>query len=314
MISVVQESSAKPIFTTSMGSLYWGKCEELLRSPALKHIHGQVQLLFTSPPFPLNAKKRYGNLQGEAYLAWLSGFAPLFAELLTPTGSLVMEIGNSWESGKPVQSLLPYRSLLAFIDAGGLNLCQEITYYNPARLPTPAQWVTIERIRLKDATTKIWWMAKCDKPKADNRRVLRPYGKDMRRLLTRGTYNSGRRPSEHNISETGFLKDNGGAIAPNLLEIANTSSSIGYQKFCKEHHLRPHPARMPDGIPEFFINFLTDPNDLVLDPFAGSNTTGAVAERLGRRWLAIECEHNYAISSISRFDKILAAKLLQEPS
>ena len=134
----------------------------------------------------------------------------------------------------PVQSVLPYKSLLAFLEAGKLKLCQEITYYNPARLPSPAQWVTVERIRLKDATTKIWWMSKSDKPKADNRNVLKPYSKAMQQLLKRGTYNFGSRPSEHQIRETSFLKDNGGAIASNLIEASNTFSTLDYQNFCKK--------------------------------------------------------------------------------
>jgi site-specific DNA-methyltransferase (cytosine-N4-specific) len=262
----------------------------------------------------LNEKKKYGNLKGEAYLKWLGEFGPIFADLLTPTGSIVMEIGNAWEPGSPVQSILPYQSLLRFLESGKLKLCQEITYFNPARLPSPAQWVTVERIRLKDATSKIWWMAKSEKPKADNRNVLAPYSEAMKTLLARGKYNSGKRPSEHNIGKTSFLKDNGGAIAPNLIEVANTQSTLKYQQFCKAHELTPHPARMPDKIAEFFIKFLTDENDLVLDPFAGSNTTGATAERLNRRWISIEALTPYAVSSISHFDEALAAKLVRRIS
>ena len=194
-----------------------------------------------------------------------------------------MEIGNAWEPGSPTQSVLPYQALLGFLKAGDLKLCQEITYYNPARLPTPAQWVTIERIRLKDVTSKVWWMAKSEKPKASNKNVLKPYSPAMKKLLARGKYNSGRRPSEHTISENGFLTDNNGAIPPNLIELANTRSESPYQQFCRTHEIEPHPARMPEKLAEFFIQFLTDKDDLVLDPFSGSNTTGMVANRLGRK-------------------------------
>lgn len=307
-----RKPSIAPYFKTKKGRLYLGKCEEVLGSARAKKLKGKVQLIFTSPPFPLNDKKKYGNLQGEEYLKWLGDFGPLFAGLLTPTGSIVMEIGNAWEPGSPVQSILPYRSLLKFLETGKLKLCQEITYFNPARLPSPAQWVTVERIRLKDATSKIWWMAKTEKPKADNRNVLAPYSEAMKALLARGKYNSGKRPSEHHIGEKSFLKDNGGAIAPNLIEVANTQSTLKYQVFCKEHGLTPHPARMPDKIAEFFIKFLTDEGDLVLDPFAGSNTTGATAERLKRRWISIEALAPYAAASVSHFDEALAEKMVKE--
>jgi DNA modification methylase len=300
-----------PLFRTKLGRLFVGKCEDLLAGALSRQLAGKVDLIFTSPPFPLNDKKRYGNLQGDEYRDWLAAFSPLFAALLTPRGSVVVEVGNAWEPGRPVQSTLPQRALLAFLDAGKLQLCQEITYYNPARLPSPAQWVTVNRMRLKDATTKIWWMAKCDEPNADNRRVLRPYSKHMKQLLERQTYNAGLRPSEHIISAKGFLRDNGGAIAPNLLQVSNTHSNGGYLKFCKDSQLRPHPARMPEAIPEFFIRFLTEPGGLVLDPFAGSNTTGITAEKLGRRWISFEADRSYATASVSRFDARAALKLLK---
>lgn len=288
-------------YRTELGELVVATAEDLLDSPEGLALKGRVQLIFTSPPFPLNTKKRYGNLQGEEYVAWLAGFAPRFRELLTPTGSLVMELGNAWEPGRPVMSTLALRALLAFVDAGKLQLCQTLVCHNPARLPGPAQWVTIERIRLKDAYTNVWWMSATDRPRADNRSVLTEYGVRMRKILTDKAYNAGRRPSEHHISPASFLTDNGGAIPGNVLTFANTSSSDPYLRYCRLHSLRPHPARMPPALVEFFVKFLTGPDDLVLDPFAGSNTTGAVAEQLGRRWIAIEPDEGYATGSIGRF-------------
>ena len=54
-------------------------------------------------------------------------------------------------------------------------------------------------------------------------------------------------------------------------------------------------------MPEFFIRFLTDPGDTVLDIFAGSNTTGIVAESEGRHWLAFEERVDYVAASAFRF-------------
>jgi DNA modification methylase len=310
-LNIEGKPSAEKLYSTNKGRLYLGRCESVFELPQIKRLKKKVNLIFTSPPFPLNVKKRYGNLQGEEYLKWLSAFGPLFSEMLTDDGSVVMEVGNAWEPGSPVQSVLPYKSLLGFLEAGGFKLCQEITYYNPARLPSPAQWVTVNRIRLKDSTTKIWWMSKSERPKADNRRVLKPYSEHMIRLLAKGKYNSGNRPSQHQISKTGFLKNNEGAIAPNLIQASNTHSNLAYQKFCKEQKIMQHPARMPEKLAEFFIKFLTDEGDLVLDPFAGSNTTGATAQRLKRRWLSIEALPLYAAASISHFDQEAAAKIVK---
>jgi DNA modification methylase len=288
-------------YKTKLGQMILGDASEVLKSDSIRRYRGKIQLIFTSPPFPLNRKKKYGNLQGEEYIDWLAGFAPLFKDLLTPNGSIVIELGNSWESRRPVMSPLNVRSLLSFLDQGKLNLCQQFICYNPARLPSPAQWVNVERIRLKDAFTYVWWFSPVDRPKANNRRVPKAYSSSMRQLLSSKKYNSGRRPSEHNIGINSFLRDNNGAIPPNVLIMANTRSSDLYLDYCRKYGIAPHPARMQLELPKFFIEFLTDPEDIVLDPFAGSNTTGAVAEQLNRHWMSIEIEKKYVTASEAWF-------------
>jgi site-specific DNA-methyltransferase (cytosine-N4-specific) len=315
----------KPFFNTELGKLYLSESESLLRGSVGKKLKGKVNLIMTSPPFPLNQKKSYGNKNGDTYKDWFVSLAPVFAELLAPDGSIVIEIGNAWESERPVQSLLPLRCLLDFAEHpdAGLRLCQESVCYNPARLPSPAQWVTINRVRMTDSYTHVWWLAKSDNPKADNRRALRPYSASMERLLKRQSYNAGKRPSEHVLSETSFLTDHGGSIAQNLFEIepihpgdeprlpnafriANTRSSDAFSQACRREGITPHPARMPEGLVSFYTELLTEPGDLILDPFAGSCTTGSVAERLGRRWIGVEIQDSYAQQAKLRFEDILA--------
>jgi DNA modification methylase len=297
----------------SSGKYLVGDIEAVLSSALLRKLKGTVNLILTSPPFPLNHKKSYGNLSGEEYLAWVERIAPKLASLLAPDGSIVIEIGNSWEPQRPVQSLLHLKALMAFVEApdAELRLCQQFICYNPSRLPSPAQWVTVERARVTDSFTHVWWMARTDSPKADNKKVLRPYGDDMRKLLSTRKYNGGHRPSEHYINPESFLRNNGGSIAhnffemtpldenravrlPNVFSFSNNASNDHYSRACKKKNITPHPARMPAGLASFFIEFLTDPGDLVLDPFAGSNTTGEIAASLGRRWVAIDAEPEYA--------------------
>ncbi len=305
-----QHFPLSPIFKNGLGALYLSKCEDLFNNPAFACFEGKVQLIFTSPPFPLNRKKAYGNFTGQQYLSWIASLAPLFKKFLSPKGSIVLEIGNAWEEGEPVQSTLPMESLLEFKKKGDLFLCQEFTYFNPARLPSPAQWVNIDRIRVKDATTRLWWLSPVTRPKACNRNVLREYSESQKELMKRGSYNSGRRPSQFKITPDGFLKDNGGAIPPNLIEVANTKSDDPFQNFCRANGLKGHPARMPHQLAEFFIKFLTSEGDLVLDPFGGSNTTGLAADTLNRRWISIEARKDYALSSIARFSPLRARQLL----
>jgi hypothetical protein len=296
------QKSARLAFSTSAGASYLGLAEDVLVQD-LAQYKGKVSLILTSPPFPLNRKKRYGNLTGDKYREWLATFASMFRDLLRPRGSIVMEIGNAWERGQPSMSTLGLEALIDFRNTGRLTLCQQFVWYNPTKLPTPVQWVNIKRERVKDSFTHIWWMAKGYNPIADNRRVLVEYSASMKNLLERQTYNSGLRPSQHNIGAKSFLKDNGGAIPSNVLTISNSNGTDKYQAYCRQQGLKPHPARMPTAVPEFFIKFLTRPGDIVLDPFAGSNTTGAAAELLGRRWLAVEADEQYVNGSRGRFGK-----------
>lgn len=310
-------------YKSKKGKLILGDSIELLSGKFKKKYKGKIDLIITSPPFPLNKKKKYGNKQGDEYLKWFTDLAPVFSELLSETGSLVIEIGNSWEPGRPVQSLLHLECLLALVkhpDAG-FKLIQEFICYNPSKLPSPAQWVTVNRIRTVDSYTHVWWIAKSDFPKADNSKVLRPYSKSMLRLLKKQKYNAGRRPSEHKISEKGFLKDHGGSISHNFFEMdaldgdrevrlphsvlsfSNTTSNDYFLQECRRKKVTPHPARMSGGLINFFIEFLTDKNDLVLDPFSGSNTTGYCAEKLKRKWLSFEVKESYIKQAIIRFSE-----------
>lgn len=288
-------------YWTARGEALHGTIEQFLDSGASNAVRRKVKLIFTSPPFPLNRKKKYGNVQGRAYIKWLEDLAPRFADLLTKDGSIVIEVGNSWNPGEPTMSTLAIESLLAFKEAGRLRLCQQFVCHNPARLPTPAQWVNIERVRLKDSFTHVWWFALTSTPDANNRRVLQGYSGAMERLLARGRYNAGKRPSEHDVGEKSFLVNNGGSIPANVLQYSNTRANDAYLAYCRQKKLVPHPARMPPGLAEFFIKFLSRPRNLVFDPFGGSNVTGSVAERLKRRWLVVEARGDYLTGSKGRF-------------
>jgi DNA modification methylase len=292
--------SQKPLFdlaySTPHGSMYCGDAYDVLQFLIQRGV--RVKLLFTSPPFALIRKKEYGNEDQERYVAWFMRFAPLFREILEPGGSFVMDIGGSWLPGLPARSVYQYKLLLRLCESG-FYLAQEFFHYNPAKLPTPAEWVTVRRLRVKDAINNVWWFVKEPFVDSDNRRVLRAYSESMKGLIRNG-YKAKKRPSGHDISAK-FQKDNGGAIPPNLLEFANTDSNGHYLQACKQAGIKPHPARFPAALPDFFIRFLTQPGDVVLDPFAGSNVTGEAAEGLERRWLACEISDEYIAGSRFRF-------------
>ena len=273
-----------------------------------------IDLIVTSPPFALLRKKSYGNEEQSEYVAWLCEFGRAALRVLKPTGSFVLDLGGAYVRGKPVRSLYNFRVLIEFCDSLGYNLAEEFFWYNPAKLPSPIEWVNKRKIRAKDAVNTVWWFSKTDSPKADVTKVLAPYSDRMKTLLKNPSafYTPKERPSGHDIAEA-FGKDNGGAIPSNLLQIPNTESNSHYLRFCKMLGREGHPARFPVDLPKFFINFLTDPGDVVLDIFSGSNTTGYAAETLRRRWVSIEVDRAYAALSAVRFmeewspDRIRAA-------
>lgn len=342
------------------GAAYTGDSRKLLNEVAPE----SIDLVVTSPPFALQRKKAYGNKSPEKYVEWFLDFAEKVYEALAEDGSLVIDIGGGWQKGKPLRSHYRFNLLSALTDDNGLladrfggtfNLAQDFYWYNPAKLPTPAQWVTIERIRVKDAVNHVWWLSKSNaREKPDNRRVLKEYSDAQKRLIEKG-HDAQSRPSEHDLSDTFDKPAEDGAIRPNfrnaiddssttqssaellenfdvpeallevvleeglteelvqtlgaahtednVLEVANTRSKTPYIEACKETDTEIHPARFPRELPKFFIQFLTEPGDTVLDIFAGSNTTGQMAQQTGRKWLAFESEEAYLEGSRYRFQE-----------
>lgn len=341
-------------FSTSRGNAFLGDALELLPQLADQ----SIDLICTSPPFALLRKKAYGNVHADDYIEWFMQFAHEFRRVLKPRGSLFIDIGGTWVKGVPVRSLYHFELVLRLckpIEQGGAGflLAQEIYWYNPAKLPTPAEWVTVRRERVKDAVNTVWWLCLDPHPKANNRGVLKEYSESQVKLMQQG-YKPMRRPSEHDISDK-FGRNNQGAIPPNLvmgdddqqsgnigsavivtdahpysetgngaseqpslmeewlheaaygfapvnvIAASNTSSNDQYLRLCREHDIAPHPARFPRALPEFAIGLCTEENDVVLDPFAGSNMTGFVAETMNRRWVALEQSEEYLRGAALRF-------------
>lgn len=296
----------KPVYTTLGGAAFMADALEVLsRLP-----DNSVNAVITSPPYALHFKKEYGNADKADYVAWMIPFAREVRRVLTDDGSFVLNIGGSYNKGAPTRSLYHFKLLIALVEELGFHLAQECFWFNPAKMPTPAEWVNVRRMRVKDSVEYVWWLSKTEWPKANNRNVLKPYSEDMLRLARRGVRTT-TRPSGHAIKASFASADAGGAIPANVVEedipsdvlrFGNNAANDRYTERCKAAGLKIHPARFPAALPEFFIKLVTEPGDLVLDPFAGSNTTGAVAESLGRRWIAIDQVAEYLRASSFRFD------------
>ncbi len=289
---------SKPLYHTPKGRAYVGDSLELLAELP----DACIDLVMTSPPFALRRQKTYGNVEETEYVQWIKPFGQEVFRVLKECGSFVLDLGGAYRSGMPSRSLYNFRVLLAFCDEIGFHLAEDFYWFNPAKLPSPIEWVNKRKIRAKDSVNTVWWFSKTDSPKADVRKVLAPYSDRMKKLIEdpESFYTPKKRPSGHDIS-AGFSKDNGGAIPSNLLSIPNTDSNSSYLRLCKELGLERHPARFPSELPAFFIKMLTDEGDVVLDIFGGSNTTGFTAEALKRKWLTFEMNQEYLATSVFRF-------------
>ena len=280
---------------TELGQIIHGNSIDVLK----EYQDDSVDLIMTSPPFGLVRKKDYGNVAANEYVDWFKPFGAEFHRVLKDSGSLVVDIGGAWNKGYPTRNLYHFKLLVMLCEEYGFHLAQDFYWWNPSKLPTPAEWVTVRRVRVKDAINTVWWLSKTPWPKASNRRVLQPYSPSMQGLLAKG-YKAKKRPSGHDISKK-FSINNGASIPPNLIAIPNTESNSFYLRYCKEKGLKPHPARYPAELPKYFIRMLTEPGDLVVDPFAGSCVTGEVCESAKRRWRCIELLHDYCEAALGRF-------------
>lgn len=298
----------RPFYSTDFGAAYLGDSLEILKQIP----DGSINAVITSPPYALHFKKEYGNVSKSDYVAWFLPFAKEILRILRDDGSFVLNIGGSYNKGTPTRSIYHFKLMVALVEEVNFHLAQECFWYNPAKMPMPAEWVTVRRIRIKDSVEYVWWFSKTPYPKASNRNVLKEYSADMIRLNQRGV-RATVRPSGHNIKSSFDKVDAGGAIPANVIEeefpldmlkFGNNSANDVYTKRCKEAGIKIHPARFPSALPEFFIKLLTDEYDTVLDPFAGSNTMGMVAEGLNRCWIAMEESKEYLEASKFRFDYI----------
>ena len=303
---LIPSRKLSPYYTTDFGAAYLADSMDVLKALP----DSSINLIMTSPPYALHFKKEYGNVDKVDYVKWFLGFAKEFHRVLADDGSFVLNIGGSYNQGSPTRSIYHYKLLVALVEEIGFHLAQECFWYNPAKMPVPAEWVTVRRVRVKDSVEYVWWFSKTPHPKASNRKVLRPYSADMLRLNKKGVRETVR-PSGHNITSGFDDISSGGSIPSNVIEqseaesmlkFGNNAANDQYTKRCKEAGIKIHPARFPAALPEFFVKLLTDEGDVVFDPFGGSNTTGAVAEKLQRRWMISENIEEYLKASRFRFE------------
>jgi site-specific DNA-methyltransferase (cytosine-N4-specific) len=208
--------------------------------------------------------------------------------LLVNNGSMVINLGDVYNSGSPTISTYQEEFVVNLVKTGW-NFCGRQTWHNPTK-PKTTPYVTKTRERLAIGTENLFWFSPSERPKADNRRVLVPYSDMFLEKLARGGEfrpgcQNGARQSSHGLR---YRTNNGGAIPQNIIVQMHESSNSPYIRHCKRQGLPFHPARMPVRLARFWVEFTTDPGDMVFDPFGGSLNTAAACQELGRRFVTSE--------------------------
>lgn len=283
-------------FVTNSGIAFFGDGRNLA-----KIFPGEVELILTSPPYFLTKDRAYGGYgkSEKEYVATLVSMVESWLPMLTKTGSVALNLGFSGSDPHTGQSsIAPERVLIALEDQLGLHLVQRIVWENPAKPPS-GYWTTKARQRLTETNEIVYWLSLNPKAsKADNRRVLQPYsGKqvELMRQHAQKISRSGRltKPSGHSACLDSYYADNGGAIPKTLASHPHESAHSNYSKVCKEMGLPRHPAMMPFGLAQMLVKLITQEQDLMADPCAGSLQTALAAEMNNRRWCASELVKEY---------------------
>ena len=241
---------------------------------------GEIDLVVTSPPYALHFKKEYGNADQKQYVAWFLPFAREIRRILRPEGSFVLNVGGAWTPGAPsVPSIISaycsrfvttWASTSAKSSSGTIRR-RCLPRRMGVRASNPGQG--FGRVHLLAVGVGFSQGGQRESPAS----LLQGHG---------AAHQAGHKADEATVRsqhQTDVLTRSGRAIPANIITCGNNESNSSYIKQSKKLGQNLPSARFPAELPRFFIEFLTDHDDLVLDPFAGSNTTGAVAEQLGRR-------------------------------
>ncbi|TXH00067.1 MAG: site-specific DNA-methyltransferase [Nevskiaceae bacterium] len=289
-------------FSTDLGIALWGTCQE-----ALARLDEPISLVLTSPPYCLAKERAYGGPKAQEWVDFILRCIEPLVKSLKRGGSIVLNIGNdSFISGSPARSTLTYRLVLELESKLSLSLVDTMVWWNASKPPGPIRYASLERVQLNSAWEPCFWFTNDAHALAsDNRRVLMEHSERHLKLIKGGgemreaSYSDGAHAIRAGRS---FSKMTEGRIPRNVLEFGHAcKAQQAYKRRARALGLPAHGAPFPERLVEFLIKFMTEEGDLVVDPFSGSFTVPAVAERLNRRWVGVDTMGEYVRGGAERF-------------
>lgn len=247
---------------------------------ALRHMVEQVDLIVTSPPYADARKKHYDSIHPDSFPGWFCTFHEPFYEVLRDDGSFILNIKDRVVDG--TRHRFVWRTVMELEKLGWKSIDDYIWHKTN---PMPGYW----RTRLRDGWEYCFHLAKQTVPYISQEAVKVPIG-DW--APTRLANLNGKSAVRHNSeNDSGFGRDLRKWVGKKTVLPSNVLSLplVGFN--------RKHPAVFPVGLPSFFIKLLTRENAIILDPFAGSGTTGVAALSLGRNCILIDNNKEYCQQS-----------------
>lgn len=281
-------------YSTNLGVAIWGPSGDIFRRMTVP-----VSLIFSSPPYPLNKARAYGNPNEREIVDFICDTLEPLIEALAEDGSLALNVSNDiFLPGMPARSTYVERLVLEICDRfAPMFLMDRLVWQNLAKMPGPLQWASKTRQQLNTGYEPILWFARNPlRVKANNNRVLEPHTEKHLKLMQSGgeqretSYGDG----AYRLKAGSFGNMTEGRIPKNVLTRGHRCAhGLRHRKASIELGLPTHGAGQPFSIPEFMIRFLTEEGDLVCDPFAGRSMTGLAAELNNRAWMTGEINLEY---------------------
>lgn len=271
------------VFRTALGSLVVGNCLDVLRALPAE----SLDLVVTSPPY--DGQPKYGN--GERYERdWYSGFflqvSKEVLRVLRPHGSFILNYRSKRRGDE--RGTLQYE-LIFWLREQGFLFCEDFVWGKPS--PPPGRFHRF----LKDAVEYCFQFAKTPRWQFYPENCLSPARWDAKDRARR-------RKLAHNHVRVNEPSGQGRKRVQAGPDWVRPSTLLSFEPEFSPNPAE-HPARFPLALPSFFIRLLTQPGQLVFDPFGGTGTTALAAEKLERRWLVTELDPKYASVVPARFER-----------